>query len=291
MKCLHILIILLTPLINHAQPNTEVFLFDLNQEHGGFELSNFRNISNNEGYDNQPSFPDNNTMLYSGTRNGQTDIVEYNIANGEKRWVCNTEGSEYSPLKIPGQDAISAIRLDKDGTQLLRKYSLQKGASDVLIDDLVIGYQVWFNETILVATVLEEDYMSLYTSNLKKNQNYRWQKKVGRSLHKIPHSELVSYISKEKDSVWEIKALDPISGNTTYLFNTLPNTEDMCWLSDGTALMANDGVLYGFHMIRDDDWVKLASLSEYGIKNITRLAVSPDGTKLAVLGETSNNSK
>lgn len=280
-------ITILFPLLYFAQPNTEVFLFDLNQENGGFELSNFRNISNNEGYDNQPSFMDNNTILYAGTRNGQTDIVEYNVVTGDKRWICNTAGSEYSPLKIPGQNAVSAIRLDQDGTQVLRKYDLQNGSSEVLIDAIVIGYHLWFNRNILVSAVLEDDAMSLFTSALNENQSYRWQKKVGRSLHKIPHSELVSYISKEKD-IWEIKSLEPITGTTTPLFKALPKSEDMCWLSNGTAIMAKDGMLYSFHIIRDDDWVELASLSEFGIKNITRLAVSLDGTKLAIVGEKIN---
>ena len=51
----------LLPLFLVAQPNTDVFLFDLNTENGTFELSNMKNISDNEGYDNQPSFLDNNT--------------------------------------------------------------------------------------------------------------------------------------------------------------------------------------------------------------------------------------
>ena len=45
-----------------AQPNTEVYLFDLDRTDGKINLSNPKNISNNEGYDNQPSFLDNNTV-------------------------------------------------------------------------------------------------------------------------------------------------------------------------------------------------------------------------------------
>jgi len=59
MKYSFLVCITLMPLLHFSQPNTEVFLFDLNTENGVFELSNMKNISDNEGYDNQPSFLDN----------------------------------------------------------------------------------------------------------------------------------------------------------------------------------------------------------------------------------------
>ncbi|MBT8244212.1 MAG: hypothetical protein HKP48_00035 [Winogradskyella sp.] len=36
--------------------NTEVHLFDIKNTDGELSLTNQRNVSNNEGYDNQPSF-------------------------------------------------------------------------------------------------------------------------------------------------------------------------------------------------------------------------------------------
>jgi len=285
MKKYLILSIYLFTLLCFSQPNTEVFLFDLNQKNGDFQLSNFKNISNNEGYDNQPSFLDDNTILYAGTRNGQTDIVKYRISSREKHWICETPGSEYSPLKIPNQDWVSAIRLDKDGKQTLRKYSLKNQESASLIEDIVIGYHFWILEDILASSVLEEDYLSLYISNLSENQNYRREKKVGRSLHIIPNTRLVSFISKAKDDAWEIKSIDSSTGETQFIINTLPGIEDMCWLADGTVVMGKDSILYGFNTKKDKDWRPLVSLTEYGIKNITRLAVSPNGSKLAIVGE------
>ena len=284
-----ILIVLLFPIFNFSQPNTEVFLFDLNHENGSFQLTNFKNISNNEGYDNQPSFLDNNTLLFAGTRNGQTDIVRYDILKNEKKWICDTEGSEYSPLKTSNQDAVSAIRLEKDGTQVLRKYNLLNGASDILVDDIVIGYHVWFNEDILASAVLEEDYLSLYITNLSEQKNYKHQSRIGRSLHNIPNTNLVSYISKAKDSIWEIKSIDPTTGETKLIVETLPNSEDMCWTPGGIILMARDSDLYYFNSNNHKDWVKIMSLKDYGINNITRMTVSLDGNKLALVGEILNN--
>jgi len=283
------LIIFLFPLFNFSQSNTEVFLFDLSNKNGTFQISNFKNISTNEGYDNQPSFLDNNTILYSRTRNEQTDIAAYDISKGEMYWVCDTEGSEYSPLIIPNQASASAIRLDKDGTQVLRKYNLLNGASDVLVDDIVIGYHVWFKEDVLASAVLEEDYLSLYITNLSEHKNYKHKIKVGRSLHNIPNTNLVSYISKAKDSIWEIKSFEPTTGETKLIIETLPKSEDMCWSPNGDILMANASILYYFNPKLNDDWVKISDLTNFGITNISRLAISSDGNKLAVVGEFLNN--
>jgi len=268
-----------------AQPNTEIFLFNLNTNSGGFELSNFKNISQNEGYDNQPSFLDDNSILYAGTRNGQTDIVKYYVNYDSKIFINHTDGSEYSPLKIPNDNAVSSIRLEKDGAQKLYKYSLKNGESEVLIDDIIIGYHVWFDDKTLVSSVLEDNGLSLFATHFDENKNYRLQKKIGRSLHKIPNTDLVSFISKENDSLWEIKSLNPFSGVTKSIVMTLPQAEDMCWLPNGTILMGKDDRLYTFRPNYDVDWNEVASLEEFKISNITRVIVSPDGTKFALVGQ------
>jgi len=285
MKHYFLTLIALLPLLHFSQPNTDVFIFDLNTEKGGFELSNMKNISDNKGYDNQPSFMDNNTILFAGTRNGQTDIVKYTINYDSKIYINLTEGSEYSPLKIPNQKAVSAIRLDKDGTQKLYKYSLRNGESEVLVDDIVIAYHTWYNDSILVSSVLENEGMSLYTTNFEIQENSKVEAKVGRSLHKIPNTNMISYISKANDSLWEIKSVNPVSGITKSITVTLPESEDMCWLPNGTILMGKDDVLYKYDPKTDVSWIEVASLKEYGITNITRLVVNSDATKLALVGE------
>jgi hypothetical protein len=40
-----------------------------------------------------------------------------------------------------------------------------------------------------------------------------------------------------------------------------------------------------YDTLGDSQWNQVASVEEYGIKNITRLAISPNGKRLAVVGE------
>ncbi|MBT8270773.1 MAG: nuclear transport factor 2 family protein [Bacteroidia bacterium] len=277
--------LLLLPCLAWSQSNTEIFLFDLDRSAGNFELSVYRNISNNDGYDNQPSFLDDKTIVFSSTRKGQTDIARYDISYDVKSWLNFTEGSEYSPLKIPGENAVSAIRLDSDGTQQLFKYSLSNGESELLLNDPVVGYHLWYNQDIMVASILDDGSLSLVSQYFKEDKYYKLQKNVGRSLHKIPGTELISFISKEDENAWEIKSMDPISGQTKGIMGTLPKQEDMCWLPDGTILMGYEDTLYSFKPGNDVDWLERVSLKDYNISNITRLAVSPDGSKLALVGE------
>ena len=41
--------------------------------------------------------------------------------------------------------------------------------------------------------------------------------------------------------------------------------------------------------MENEDWIEVADLSSFNIKDISRLAVSPEGSKLAIVGEPSKN--
>ncbi len=270
-----------------AQTNTEVYLLDVKTVDRKTELVNPRNISNNEGYDNQPSFYDGETILFSSTRNGQTDIARYDIKVDSISWITDTpQGSEYSPLKIPGRNSISAIRLDTTGLQRLYEYSVWDGSSTELFKDLKVGYHVWYDKDRIVLTVLEDSGMNLVVSDLTDGSHRTIQKNVGRSLHKIPNSNLVSFISKESDP-WEIRSLDPVTGDVQKITDMYEKTDDICWLADGTIIAADDQVLVEIDPKTQNEWQRFLRLEKKEISNISRIAVSPNGKYLALVFEQS----
>ena len=162
-----------------AQGDTEVYLFDLISNANNYSIKNPINISNNDGYDNQPSFMKNGrSILFSSTRNGQTDIVSYNVRNGKKTWLTDTDGSEYSPQQIGNSKTFSAIRLDKDGTQLLYKYSMYSNKSSVLIPKLKVGYYAWANKNQIYWTINTVNKKSretqILTNTLSRSEDLNW---------------------------------------------------------------------------------------------------------------------
>jgi Tol biopolymer transport system component len=266
-----------------SQTNTEVYLVDITSENGSLRLVNPRNISNSIGYDNQPAFLNADSILFSSTRNEQTDIAVYSIKRKKTTWITDTAiGSEYSPLKIPNQNALSAIRLDTTGLQLLYRYDIATGAYTELLKDLKVGYQVWYDEEMLVCTVLVGNGMDLVVSDLKNKTNTTVAKNVGRSLHKIPNTSLVSYISKQEPN-WTIRSLDPKTGISRDILFTLTQIEDMCWLSDGTILMPNQQQILQLTPSIDREERVFHNFTETEIKTISRMAVSPDGKHMAIV--------
>lgn len=270
-----------------AQASTEVYLFDLEMADGKPMLTNPKNISNNDGYDNQPSFWDDDTVLFASTRADQTDIRRLNINEGSTyKWLTNTPtGSEYSPLRIPGKNAVSAIRLDLDGLQRLYEYDLKTGESKPL-SDLKIGYHVWFNKDILVATVLVENRMDLVVINFKDNSTRTVQKNVGRSLHTIPGGQRINFVDKSNNN-WIIKSIDPISGATDQIADIFQKEEDVCWLDSNTLITGHEKSLYTYDVKNGGEWEPLITFDQEEINNISRIAINKGKTRLAFVAEDS----
>ncbi len=270
-----------------AQQDTEVFLTDIKTINGKLTFGSSQKVSNNEGYHNQPSFYDNDRLLFASTRENQTDIAQYDNETKEVKWFTNTKnGSEYSPTKIPSATSFSSIRLDTDGLQRLYTYPLDGGNSKILVEDAKIGYHVWYSKTILVATVLIENRMDLVAFDLEKKTNQVLYKNVGRSLHLIPKTDLVSFITVANDSL-VVTSIHPNTGVQETLVTLPQGTQDICWLADGSILTGLKNYLLRFNPETDTQWKDIFQFSDTDIYEISRLAVSPDGKKLAFVTDIS----
>ena len=275
MKYLGTLLLYFTLVGLWAQGETEVYLLDLTQD-----SPTPINISHNPGYDNQPSFWDNDHLLYTRTRTGQTDIVRYNLNSKKTEWLCDTpQGSEYSPLRIPDSEAFSAIRLDTTGFQRLYRYT-EDGKSELFFSPLKIGYHHWVSDNTLLCTVLVEDHMNLML--VQPNSSAKLiTEKVGRSLHRIPKSSQLSFI-QQKEGRSILSSIDLTTQNIQTLLPLPEGVQDVAWLASGTLIFAQGNTLFQWDPNTSSGiqvWKKLSR-----INNISRLALSPNGKLLALVG-------
>ncbi|MFN0730191.1 TolB family protein [Polaribacter gochangensis] len=281
----NILFFLFTTTFAVAQTNTEVYLFNLDKNNGNWSVGNGKNISNNPGYDSQPYFYSNNLVIFSSTRNKQTDIAAYNIKTGEIKFINTTpNGGEYSPQRIPKSKDISAVRLDTDGLQRFYKYNYKTGESTEIIADLKVAYPMWLDKNTTINVVIVGEDLDLIKSELKLNRNTTIQKKVGRSVHHIPNTTFVSYINKEKEQ-WEVTMFNPNNGERRKIIETIGKKEDICWLPDGTLLMAVGNTLMKFNPATDKNWSIFHTFPKNKFKNISRILVNSRGTQLALVSD------
>lgn len=268
-----------------SQSNTEVYLYEITNNKGNWSVGEGKNISNNPGYDSQPHFYSKKSIVFSSTRNKQTDIAEYNIKSGKIRFVNSTpNGGEYSPQRIPKSKDISAVRLDTNGLQRFYKYNYKTGKSTEIIADLKVAYPFWYNKSTAINVVIVDKDLDLIESKIKSKKNTTIQKKVGRSVHHIPNSSLVSYISKENEQ-WEVKTYNPKNRETRKIIETVGKKEDVCWLPDGTLLMAVGNTLMKFNPSTDKNWSLFHTFNKKKHKNISRIIVNKKGTKLALVSD------
>ena len=103
-----------------------------------------------------------------------------------------------------------------------------------------------------------------------------------------PGARAVSFVQRERagDAVrLLIKKFDPRSGEIALLTPAVEggNDADTAWTPDGTLLMARGGTLYGWRA-GQSGWKEIASLERLSLRNISRLAVSPKGDYIALVG-------
>ena len=269
-------------------PVTEVFLAPLSMTAAGLTVGAPVNVTNNPGYDNQPSFlPDSSAVLFASNRDGkQNDIYKWDIAKQAVVQLTRTAENDYSPLVAPdGKSFIcvhgteqSLFRYDLDGSHPRLAY--QHGT-------LLIGYHVWITDTEIAAFILGSNGSpnSLQVIDTTTGNFSAITSNVGRSLLMRPGHGTVSFVTKLSPQSASIKQFDVKTHDVSIIVaDTLKASEDLTWMPDGNTLIMGQGSKLSA-WTQGLGWSQIADFTEAGVTKITRLAASPNGKWLAIVGE------
>ena len=273
--------------VSLAQTESQVFLVEVDFTEKGFEFHNLQNISKNQGYNNQPFFANDSTLLYARNNEAQTDIAVYNI-NEKTTTFFNekTEGGEYSPKPFPKTQEIAAVRLDPDGKQRLYRYS--EAGSSPIFSDLQIAYFTFFDENSMLATVLDGNEMDLIFAAITSQKADTLLQNAGRSLHTVPIAKALSYNAMNDFGQYDVYQLDPVSKESFFVCELPIGVQDYTWWEDDKIFIGSGATLFVYDLFGEGDWQQVTSFSEKNMTNITRLAFSPDKKHLAFVAEQKN---
>jgi dipeptidyl aminopeptidase/acylaminoacyl peptidase len=242
-------------------------------------------IATERGYENQPFFtPDGEAIWFTANRDGkQTDIYEFNRKTRRTRRLGASPEGEYSAAITPDGNGFSVIRVEADGTQRLWRFDRNGANPTVVLKDIKpVGYHAWIDGDQLALFVLGQP-ATLQHAKVSTGKATVVASGIGRSLHRIPGTALVSFIHREaKDSVW-VKQFDPAGGGVTPLVRIADSNErDVAWLPDGTLLMAAGTKIFAWRR-GDKDWREVYDVSRHNLGAVTRMAAAPDGRTLAIV--------
>ena len=105
---------------------------------------------------------------------------------------------------------------------------------------------------------------------------------IGRALLKVPGRYAVSYAQRDSAAFW-VRVIDPVTGQGESLVRLPEGNEFFTWMPDGALLSASGNRLLRWRS-GEQDWSEVARFSEPGLQQISRLAVSPSGDRLALVG-------
>lgn len=285
-KVILFFLLLITSLEVIAQPATEIHLFELKIKRGKVSIRNGHNISNHKGYDNQPFFHPDRPVLYyvSADEEGRTDIVTYDYNAGQTRRFAQTPDREYSPTITPDKQFISCIVQRDSGAQDLVRYPVGGGEPAIIIDDLTVGYHAWGNDSKVTVFTLPAPF-KLQVFDLKTKNKTIVTERIGRSLHRIPGKNAISFLQKMSDEEWVVNSLNMETLQAEPIVKSLPGTEhDMAWTPDGKMLMSDGKKIFFYDPAKGGgSWMEIEISSATPLTAITRLAVSADGKRLALV--------
>jgi WD40 repeat protein len=223
----------------------------------------------------------------------QTDIYRYDISSRTVWRITDTPEAEYSPTVMPDGERISVVRVEGDGTQRLWSVSRGDSTTSLILPDVKpVGYHAWIDDRMVALFVLggRGQPATMQIADTVSGKTTLITADIGRSLQRMP-SGAVSFVQREpavgnlpqtatiKQLIRTatdvgVTSLIPPAGGATDPF--------VAWTPDGVALMGIDSTVYRWRP-GEHGWTVVANLGAFRLRDVSRLAVSPKGDRLAIV--------
>ncbi len=288
--CTLLTILLFTTITSSAQGAFDLYLFQLEPSPGHkYSVSRPRYMSdfNPGGYTNQPAFTPDGNLLVSVRLEGsaQHDIYQLDVNDNTYRQLTETEFNEFSPAIHPDGNTLSILRQIEGDTldqQVLLGSLDGKSFQSVTSRFRDVGYYTWMGRDQLAIIRVGEKVHHLVLLNLKLDISRRVASAVGRTLHSDGKGTVI-YLDKTQTDKWYLTEYFPESDEFNPIIGIPGTAVDFAVGPDRTFFIGVAGKLYCFNAMHHTSWEEIADLSPMGIRQISRLAISPDGKQLALI--------
>lgn len=276
-----------------GRPSTDVWMVTLEGGAGVPRMGRAENLTHRTGYDNQPSFtPDGGAILYTVIDgNGPSDIWRLDLTTGARANVTHTAiESEYSATPMPDGVHFSTVRVEADSSQRLWRFALRDDEAPALVLAQVqpVGYHVWASDATLALYVLGAPLgakvaapATLQLADTRTGSAEVMARDIGRALQKIPGRAAISYLQYGANGAW-IAALDLRTGKSSPIAKAPAQADYHVWTHDGVLLTGSGSRILAWV---DGTWSVAADLAADGVRNISRMTISPRGDRLAFVAE------
>lgn len=299
-------------------PESDLWTVDLVASADGFSLGETRRLTDRAGYDNQPSWVDDDTLLFASERKGNADIYSVELADGKITRITSSEEREYSPTLLSGGESISTIRVererDPDGNYLQRIWKFAEGAPpEVMLrwKEYRIGYHEWLGDSaVALAVVVDDDRMDLLLADIQSQRISMVPADVlvGRCLKAQPgrsadEPPMLAYVAEPRASgsaeettlqkyelpgegSW-IRLIRMADGASRTLIQLPEGTQDFTWAPDGGLLTSDGTALLHWTLPEDPEsapadrsaWREIGRVE--GPSAVQRPTVAPGGGTIA----------
>lgn len=286
MKNRLLLVNLLLSFIGFSQlPNTDVWLFNLKTKDKKTIIEKGKNITNREGYDNQPSFSEDGEKIYfvSIKADKQADIFYYHLGNKKTIQLTKSQESEYSPTIGTNKNSITSVVVQKDSSQIIQ--SLEFDKKEQLIKTIQIsqldsiGYFTFLNSDTIIYYKLTQPHSLRY--HCISNNEDKWLGNNPIRGFKTVNRNTLIYGLKDSLKVTFFKYDFLLQKSEKYAESNSLN-EDIIWHTQW-GLIKSEGTKLLCLNPEKNEWNVLFDLTTYGIKKITRFNFDKKNKYLVVV--------